>query len=598
MSFELLLLTLGYFLFFVVASYSLGSLLTRKMKISLMLVGVRIMIGLGFVGNIGLLLGLLGEFKKTNVIFVLVVLILGGLKEVFILIEYFKIEVLSSFKLIKTDILTSLVLVFSILVGGSLYLSAMSPPHATDELHYHFPQARSVATTGKVNWSWDGHYFFGNIPKLMEVVFAEGLLLSDYSLAHALNYLFLLGFLILVYGLIKDKFGYKAAVFSIALLLLFEDLTWNATVGFVDSATTALEVGALLLVAEWLCGRKDKLLILAGLLLGLGLGMKYSPLPTALYLSIVVLIVNYKKIYMFGLPALVSGGYWYIKNLILFGNPFYPMYFGHTGVNTDVYLRLMNNIWQWEPKTLHTFLDKLKRWWTYSGSTTYVSIWLAPLTGFVNKKNKFLLILTGYYVLYIPYWFFFATHQTRFLLTGLVVASILTAILFSKIPNKILLVGLIVLGLVTLNFRPYEERNLLQHYFWIKFHVVERQYALGNISEREFLKRKFGCQYEIIDYLNSNHLLGNVIDNWSAWHAPSVSYFAKNIFSSYDALQGIDSYRYLYVDESVKERHISDLDPVLTERTKTLLKADNEIEKYLNLEYQSDDCKLYEININ
>ncbi|MBT4349569.1 DUF2029 domain-containing protein [bacterium] len=559
---------------------------------------MRIMIGLGLVGSLGLILALLGVFEKEYLLMILAVLILIGHKKYLELIKYARSKFISSLEVIRSDLLATIVLGFSLLVAGSLYLSAMSPPQATDELHYHFPQARSVAETGRVGWSWDEHYFFGNIPKLMEVIFAEGLLVSDYSLAHSLNYLMLVGFLILVFGLIKDKFGYKAAVFAVTLLLLFEDLTWNATVGFVDTATSSLEIGSLLLVTEWVSKRKDNLLMMAGLLLGLGLGMKYSPLPTALYLTIIILIINFRKILVFGIPAFLVGGYWYVKNWILFGNPFYPMYFGHNGVNDDVYFRLMNNIWQWEPKTLHTFLDKLKRWWSYSGSTTYVSIWLAPFAGLVNIKDKFLLILTGYYVLYIPYWFFLATHQTRFLLTGLVVASIITGILFSKIPSKLLWMGLIFLVLITLRFRPYPERNLFEHYLWIKLHTVERQYALGNISEREFLKRKFGCQYEVVDYLNTNNLLGRVIDNWSAWHAPSVNYFSNyNQFTSYDYTNRLkfSDYQYYYLNNEVKQKHVSDLNPDLLSRTKNLLISDEEIIPSLELIFESGECKLFKI---
>lgn len=602
MSRELFLITLGYFLLFAISSYGLGSLILRRVKIEVSQIGIRILIGLGLIGNVGLVLALFGKFEKANLLIILSIILIVGYRQIIELFKYWYQKIGIGLKLIKSDVFTSLVLGFALLVAGTLYLAALAPPHATDELHYHFPQARAVAETGKVSWSWDGHYFYGNIPKLGEMIFAEGLLISDYSLAHALNYLVMIGFLILVFGLIKKRYGYRAAVFSVALLLLFEDFTWNATVGFVDSMTTAMEVGSLLLVADWVSRRKDKLLTAAGLILGLSLSIKYSPLPTALYLTVIILVTNWRKILPFVVPAFLVGGYWYIKNWILFGNPFYPMYFGHRGVSEESYQGLMNAIWQWEPKTWATFMKKLGRWWTYSGSTTYLSIWLAPLVIFINRKDKFILTLTGFYIMFIPYWFLFATHQTRFLLTGLVIASILTGILVAKIPTKVVAIGLLIIILVSLRVRPYEARNLLQHYLWIKLQAVERQYALGNLTEREYLSREFGCQYDVVKYLEDNQLDGKVIDNWSQYYAPSVRYFARN--NEFVQMYEVDDikslgFNYYFVRETTKSKLFRDLGENRQYSIKygpIFLRVEDELRGSWNEIVTIDDCVLYELN--
>ena len=601
MSRELFLVTLGYFLLFATASYGLGSLLLHT-KISIAQIGTRIMIGLGLIGNIGLVMALAGRFEKSNLLLILTIITLISYRNILELIKYFLTNIGSGWKIIKSDWLASLILVFAMMVGGSLYLASMAPPHASDELHYHFPQARAVAESGKVGHSWDGHYFYGNIPKLGEMIFAEGLLLSDYSLAHALNYLVLIGFLFLVFGLVKRRYGYRAAVFSITLLLLFEDFTWNGTVGFVDSMTTAMEVGALLLIADWVSTKKDKLLLPAGLLLGLSLGIKYSPLPTALYLTLIILVTNWRKTLLFVMPAFLVGGYWYIKNWIIFGNPFYPMYFGHSGVSEESYTGLMNAIWQWEPKTLTTFMNKLKRWLTYSGSTTYVSIWLAPFVMLINIKDKFLLTLTGFYLLFIPYWFFFATHQTRFLLTGLVVASILTGILISKIPTRVIVIGLLLLIVMSLKVRPYEERNLFQHYLWMKLQAVERQYALGNLTEQEYLSREFGCQYDVVKYLEDNKLEGKVIDNWTRWFGPSTKYFAiQNDFVIFPndhafSVSEKNNINFVYYRDDYKRRNMESDNIFVKERVKLSLPEESMLIENSLLIFQNDECYLYKIN--
>lgn len=293
-----------------------------------------------------------------------------------------------------------------------------------------------------------------------------------------------------------------------------------------------------------------------------------------------------------------------MKNWVLFGNPFYPMYFGHQGVSDEAYQGLMNAIWQWEPKTIATFMSKFKRWWSYSGSTTYVSIWLAPFAALVNRKSKFLIILVGYYVLYIPYWFFLATHQTRFLLTGLVVASILTAILVARVSTRYLvgcLVGLVVIGFV---YKPDRTITLWSHYLNTKLHLVERQYALGNIREREFLSREFGCQYNVVKYLEDNNLKGDVIDNWSVWHDPSVAYFAtennfvrfsSDDYSEEELLSELKSrnLRYLYLNVDTKDRYLDNVDVVVEKTKPGKIIVDEFVLGRSELMFEDGKCRLY-----
>lgn len=585
---ELFLQTLGYFLLFTGASYSLGSYLVHG-------VGTRVLVGLGLIANLGLILGTNGQFTRNNLLLILIIIMITGWRRWPELGEKLVLRSKEVTGELRTDWLAGVVGLFALAVAGSLYLSAMAPPISTDELHYHFPQARALAESGQVGHSWDGHYFYGNIPKLGEVVFAMGLSISNYSLAHALNYLVMVGFLLIVFTIVRRRYGMRAGVFVTTLLLLFEDFTWNSTVGFVDSMTTAYEVGALLLVASWMERKKDRLLIVAGILLGLSLSVKYSPLPTALYLMVIILLTNWRKILLFTVPAFLTGGYWYIKNWLLFGNPFYPMYFGHRGVSEESYQGLMNAIWQWEPKTFATFMSKLRRWQTYSGSTTYLSIWLAPFALLIKKSDRFIIILTGYYLLFVPYWFFLATHQTRFLLTGLVVALILTGIVIAKLPGKLLWLGLVGLIGVSLYVRPYPERNLLEHYLWIKLHAVERQYALGNLSEDEMLVREFGCQYSMIKYLEDNKLEGNVVDNWSQYQAPSVNYYATNKLVNKRLVENLnDADNYYYERQSIKLKFLNDKsDPYFNNSSMGYLELEDYVVKNWGLLTEIDDCKLY-----
>ncbi|MBT4359089.1 MAG: hypothetical protein HOD22_04010, partial [Candidatus Pacebacteria bacterium] len=526
MSFLELIVVSLYFLVFGLASYGVGEKLlawyrkvfdsNKEKKIDSKEVGLSLLLGVGVIGNIGLVLARAGQFYKTNLLIILGVIIIFSVRNFYFLIKF----IYSNFSKFdfKKNLVATGTLVISLLILASLYLSAMQPPHATDELHYHFPQARSVVETGKVGWSFDGHYFYGNIPKFMEVVFATGLAVQGYQLAHLFNFLIMIGFLLVVFGVINRVSGKKAASLAVLLLLLFEDFTWNATVGFVDSATVAYEISALLIFLVWLVAKKKQQswLVIAGSLMGVAMAIKYSPVPTIFF--VLILLLGFRKkqaikdLFLFGLPALLFGGYWYLKNLILFGNPFFPMYFGHKGVSEELYLGQINNIQQWEPKTLKTFFDKINgRYKNQIEFTTWIAFWTSPLALVVKKVPREIRLLTLYFLAYVPYWFFVATHQVRFLLPALVVAIAILAVLLSKINQKLLLGSLFLLVVYSVAIRTYPARNMWQNYWYFKFHEVGRQYALGNISEKDFLERELGCQYTIVDYMNKNNLSGSVI---------------------------------------------------------------------------------------
>ena len=607
--------TLLWFLLIMSASVGVGGLMLKILKaenpeFAWDQLGTRLAVGLGTIGYISYTLALLGKFQRETII---VLTVLGSL----VGLSYCLKLVINGILWTKTylrkktyDWISIATLLLGLVVAVSLYLSAMQPPHATDELHYHFPEAKNIVTTGKVNWDFDGHYFYGNIPKLMEVIFAYGMIVGEYPLAHALNLAVSLSFIFIVLGVVKRHFGLKSAALAILLILLFEDYTWNATVGFVDAATVSMEIGSLLYIVEWYVGRQRKFLIWAGCLIGLALGMKYSPMATGLFSVLVVMAGALKKsiknLSIYGLMVLTFGGVWYIKNLALYLNPFYPMYFGHVGVPNETYLGLMAAIQQFQPKTIQTFVHLIDHYRRYTEITVYASLFLAPLALLVKRERVFIKLLTAYYLLYIPYWFY-STHQIRFLMPAIVVASILTAVIVAQYLNKktiLYLVGLtIIVGLIWPNWAI-----TVWHRYWnTKLHLVERQYALGNISETEYLSREFGCQYKVVEYLKRNKIEGKILDNWSVWHDPSVSYFStQNKFvvwtrppgatqtaSELAKEQGI---KYLYLKTSTRRRYLDDPD-LTVEKTK-LPKTNTEQALLKNslLIYENGECQLYQLN--
>ncbi len=586
--------------------------------------GAALLLGLGVYGYLSLFLGLVGFFSKGYLLLVLLALALLSKNQFVKLSKYLYKNSLDIAKKCLIDPISLAAIIATVLILGSLYLSAMRPPHASDELHYHFPQAIQIVENYKIDLSFGGHYFYGNIPKLMDVIFAAGIAISGYSLAHALNFAIMFGFLVIVFGIIHEHFGIRAASLSILLLVLFDDFTWNGITGYIDTATTSFEIGALLFTIEWVLTKNKLSFFIGASLIGLALSMKYSPAPTFLYLLLVVFLFallrerSHRKslistLIIYGGLTLVFGGFWYVKNIVLFGNPTYPLYFGHKGATEMQYASLINALHQFRPKTLATFFELIKHYLTFNGSTVYLSFYLAFLASFVKKNRKFSLILLTYYVLYVFYWFFFATHQIRFLAPGIVVASILMAIVLSKVRIRTwLAIGsvLFFIGIMTNYFtRSFSYKTIWNNYWFTKLNVVRRQYALGNETKSQFLRRHFGCQYAVIEYLEENMLEGGVIDNWTVWHGPSVSFYAKqNSFAgfSYEINQSkqdlvkilkTSNLRYIYFNTKIKEKHLSNPRPLVVESRKNKLPVEELLLTFSSVIFSEDECRLYEIDI-
>lgn len=628
---ELLIITLQ-FLSIIAAAMGLGLVVTSIIKRLFnrdsqplplsTLGGAALLVGLGSLGNIWLVIGLLGHFtKEVLLVSVLAVLALSANH-----LKHFARQVISKItqEKIKKNFIWLVAFGLPIVaIMIAVFLAAMQPPHATDELHYHFPEARLIVSNQQVPLTIGSHYFYGNIPKLMEVMFASGIALSGYALAHAIHVAFLLGFIILVVGILTRHYSLKTGLLAALLVLLYDEFTWNASVGFVDTATVSLEIGALLLASSWVM-TKDKLaLLISGVLLGLALSVKYSPLATALFIVITValvlagqrkrsLITIVKTLTPWALLVGLFGGFWYIKNLIRFGNPFYPLYFGHRGVDELQYQGLINAIQEFGSRNLGSFLRFPKRYLTFNLLPVYFSFYLPFFALFIKQSKTFHIVLLIYFLLYLPYWFFLATHQHRFLMPAIVAGLIVSAIFITNLKRWVtvaVVVGLVISAVLLNRYvAPFYHPNSWSEFIETKLRTDERKYALGLLNESEFLNKRFGCQYAIIETLYLKGWTGNVIDNWSIWHAPSVAFYTKNNrFSQFKfdpSDQTLDvpqmlrdqGLRFIYFDEEVKARHLGNPDPEVIDYRTGRDVAEDYLLKYSNLVYENGICKLYEID--
>jgi hypothetical protein len=173
-----------------------------------------------------------------------------------------------------------------------------------------------------------------NFPFTLEMLFTVGLLYSGYPLANLFHWL--TGALTVgaIWVFCRRHLSIKAGWIAALLFTTTPVVLWEASVAYVElglglfatlSAFCALETldnekGDLRTRTEWV--------VLAGLLMGFALGMKYLALVPFVLTGGLLLIGRYqaRQVAIYCGLALLIGSPWYIKNTLVMRNPVYPFY--------------------------------------------------------------------------------------------------------------------------------------------------------------------------------------------------------------------------------------------------------------------------------
>ncbi|MEK7554524.1 MAG: hypothetical protein AAB518_00870, partial [Patescibacteria group bacterium] len=211
-----------------------------------------------------------------------------------------------------------------------------------DTLDYHFPIIQDLIREERFTFSASlGGYSY--LPVLGETLYATGMVLfgntTEPFVFQVFQYGMLIFFPLLFYAFLKDRVRHPmlAILGSWGVLSLMDFAREAFHGGYVDLFAFLFGMASVLLVLDIVSSGKLRRpeLWLSAILLGFALGVKY----TAFFFGAVdaMLIVWFlmkerarigewtRNIFPFaGLTMLVSG-FWYIKNLLVFGNPVYPL---------------------------------------------------------------------------------------------------------------------------------------------------------------------------------------------------------------------------------------------------------------------------------
>lgn len=254
-----------------------------------------------------------------------------------------------------------------------MYLApALAPLYGADSVRHHFAVAKIVALRGGIEFL---PVLYFNAPQNMEMLFSLGLLLHKDTVGLLINYSMGLLAMTAVFVLARDSHRpsapLAAAVFYAMPIVIF------------NSAAIANDFGPLLYTLpsfhaflQWQRetekrheARATRWLVLSGIYAGLSAATKYTGAYTPLVLGVLVTACRrpgvqtrhwpsvggsparrsffYHRTVVFVLAAIVAGCPWYLRNLIVTGNPVWPLlypYLGGRDWNMDAHRAVMEKV--------------------------------------------------------------------------------------------------------------------------------------------------------------------------------------------------------------------------------------------------------------
>jgi hypothetical protein len=395
------------------------------------------------------------------------------------------------------------------------FLAALAPAEAYDELAYHLPTARAIASPHAAHQLLHASDIYGNLPSLAECLYAAGLTVGGVAVAHALHLAILLAFIGLAAAFVRERFGSRAGALLAVAILAYPHLTYNATTAYVDAAATAFELGALLLALRWLETDDAADLVTAGLLIGFALSVKYTSLFTAAFIGVLVAVVAVRRGAV--RPAIVSSGialvtcvFWYAKNLIRFHNPFWPFYLGHRGLDDATYNAFLAGVHAFGPRTPVAFLEVPWRLASDQLVVPFLALSLVVLALLARPARA----LAIYALVFVTYWFWIATHQVRFILSG-VVAAIIAVVIALAVGGRALRVVLAVAAVVAVvvaqaRVHPFSI-SAVGPALAAQVGSPKAKVALGLESREAYFRRYVGCEADAVTYLDAHPGLSPVL---------------------------------------------------------------------------------------
>lgn len=324
-------------------------------------------------------------------------------------------------------------------------IASSAPPSSADALVYHVEFPRRWLELNRIDdpfWHYASFYPLG-----IETLFAQAMAVVGHggagsamaagSTASSLHGLLTLLATLAVYGLGRELGGGRssAGALAAALFALQGLVTWDSSSTFIDLGLVFYAVLAAWLAVRWVRRPSGATAAWIGLVCGGAAGAKYiGPLTALAVLGPLTLVALRRRErasvgWAVG-TAILVGAPWYIKNAVVTGNPFYPLFFGGKLWNATAQ-RWLNDAQATTYPGTHTFplrililpLDLLLHGDRFDRGqfASTATLLLAPLALVVNRTRELVGVLAVAAGYALVWWY--AVPQARYLLPALAVLA-------------------------------------------------------------------------------------------------------------------------------------------------------------------------------
>lgn len=274
------------------------------------------------------------------------------------------------------------------LAAAASFPFVLVPNRAFDALSYHLEVPMRYLQAGGVVDLPENLYSY--VPLLTEMLYALGLGVSGVALTGLIYYLFFVLTLTAVWSGGASLFGQEGAAWAAALTGLTPLFLMEVPQAGSDWSMTFFVLSAVLILAE---GERDSgRMLMAAVMAGMAAGCRHQALGYAIVIPLIAgPVADYRltrriPVRSWGLFLSLSAATaspWYIKNLVMTGDPVYPLFASLLGrtdldvgfVTSLVGSRPLSTLWSWAEFPVRAVFDPLH----YSMSATIGVLLLALL---------------------------------------------------------------------------------------------------------------------------------------------------------------------------------------------------------------------------
>lgn len=397
----------------------------------------------------------------------------------------------------------------------AVFIKASLPPYYADEMAYHFISPFTLSVLSNIKYTGG---LYADSPRLQNLFYEISFSLTHtYSVARLFHFTILATSMLYAFGALRKNFGLLAGfLFVFIFFSIPQDIVLTSTLGYVDVAAYSFLLIGVISATDFFINKKEESLVLAILFWAMNLGTKYTgvtsfvafaftfTLITFFYKRELIKVFRKSMLIKLGVIFGIFGGYWYIKNLIIYGNPIYPFIFPCNGEYVMDCQTGGSFFGDWTVKVNLSNAYQILSFLFNKNVFLRVAIVLAPALAFLGKSKKIKLLTV---LLVVP------------VLIELVILKYFSGFL-ARYHQHIQLYLMLALVIQFANIFPNKDRRNLSRL--ILSGVIVSCLATYLYTVKYVNSLKFLNFYEI------GYATGSVsIYDWTRWRFPAMDYTLK-----------------------------------------------------------------------